>query len=433
MSEKHPEVPLAPHYSLPELEAALQQLTQHVSEEKQLIKDKFHQIHQMVSQRQTQLMAQLDAIPAGISVRIEQRKASLKQLSQERTETETKLQTDKLNESLLKQLSDINTEISRIQSERIPFPQVSLRCDKDRIQTVLENRCLIQRTVNDYSARARIEPVWHSVKKGEGANELYHPSAICVDPATQLIYVGEDCITQRIQVFTSEGKHYSTLRNEELLFCHSLKIHREHIYVCTGMLGMSYLLKLNKSGKTLKGMKTDNEVFGLCIDGEDLYTCSSKSLTLQTYDLGLEPNRKILLKARSFGNHTTPRDLFVSKREIFVLFSFYSLESYQLDPVQVFQLDGVLLRSLAIGNLIKNALYFCLDASQNILVSDFSAHCIRILSPDGSLIHSIGRAGRDQAGELYNPTGLTVDCRDRILTVGRKQDNLLQAFLVSNS
>ena len=95
----------------------------------------------------------------------------------------------------------------------------------------------------------------------------------------------------------------------------------------------------------------------------------------------------------------------------------------------MFKLDGTLIRSVLVtGNDIKFAEYFCLDSYENILVSDYCGHCIRIFSPDGILMQKIGKEGMKEVGELCSPRGIAVDPKQRIIIVGWKKDNGLQAF-----
>ena len=112
---------------------------------------------------------------------------------------------------------------------------------------------------------------------------------------------------------------------------------------------------------------------------------------------------------------------------MFVLFSYWA-NNYQPDPIQVFKLDGTLIRSLVTGNDIKDARYFCLHSNENILVSDCYGHCIRIFSPDGILMQKIGKEGRKEAGELFFPRGIAIDSLQNIIIVDVKEDNRLQAF-----
>ena len=379
----------------------------------------------MVAQREVTLLAELDAIPAEIKAKINERKVSLEELIQLKEETEKKLHANKLNTLLQKNLKNIRDEIKAILSEQILFPHVSISCQMEEIEWTLEESFRNKKIPNPY--RFRSLPIWHGVKHGEEEGQINGPSAICIDPAGQLIYVGEFFDIGRIQVFTSEGNHYSTLQNPLMNHCRSMKIHKDHIYLTTNSY-TPYFLKLNKKGETVKHLKLTTPLCGISIEGSDIYTCVKKSLTVQIFDLNLKPTKKIILKAISFDEDTTtPRDIILHKQQMFVLFLYLNNDCHPY-PIQVFKLDGTMRRSLTARNYIKNAWHFCLDSYQNILVSDCEGHCIRIFSPDGILIQKIGREGRKEAGELWRPSGIAVDSEQRIIIVDWKDDNKLQAF-----
>ena len=192
-----------------------------------------------------------------------------------------------------------------------------------------------------------------------------------------------------------------------------MKIHKDHIYltITTNRFNIpKHLLKLNKEGEIVKKLELKTPLWGIFIEGSNIYTCIAKSLTVQIFDLSLKPTKKITLKAISFDKDTTPQDIILHKQQIFVLFSYYT-DIYHPNPIQVFKLDGTLMRSLVAGNDIKNAWYFCLDSFENILVSDREGDCIRIFSPEGILIHTIG----GENWELRSPMGITVDSKQRII------------------
>ena len=428
MAARYPQAPVVAttqnprHVSITELERTLEDLTLQVAERKRQLSDTFRQIHEMVAQREVALLAELDAIPAEIKTKIQERRASLEQLTKNRDDTERELNANKLNEFLQKHLKNIEEEMEKILSEQISFPLVSISCQMEEIERTLEEKCRIMKPLNPY--RFRTLPIWHGVKEGRKEDQLYNPAAICIDPTNQLIYVGEDSNTGRIQVFTSEGNHHSTLRNPLMNNCRCMIIYKDYIYLTT-YLFKHYFLKLNKKGETIKKLEFDT--YGISIEGSNIYTCVHESLTVQIFDLNLKPTKKIILKAISFDEDTTPQDIIRHKQQMFVLFSYWN-KNYHPDPIQVFKLDGTLIRSLVTGNDIKNALYFCLDSNENILVSDCYGHCISIFSPDGILIQKIGREGMKEAGELYRPNSIAVDSKQRIITVDWKDDNKLQAF-----
>ena len=228
MAARYPQAPVVAttqnprHVSITELERALEDLTLQVAERKRQLSDTFRQIHEMVAQREVALLAELDAIPAEIKTKIQERRASLEQLTKNRDDTERELNANRLNEFLQKQLKNIEEEMEKILSEQISFPLVSISCQMEEIERTLEEKCRIMKTPNPYAGRTL--PIWHGVKKGKEDDQLFNPTAICIDPTSQLIYVGEDSFAGRIQVFTSEGNHHSTLYNPLMSICHYMKI-----------------------------------------------------------------------------------------------------------------------------------------------------------------------------------------------------------------
>ena len=134
-----------------ELKRAMEQVTQGVLERKRELKDTIVKIHQMVAEREDELMAELDAILTDISAKIAVRRESLEQLSKLKEETEKNLQTNGLRNFLQKQLSRIQKEEDSILSEEILFPCVSLRCDMEDMEIALNENFQIKKTHTPYS------------------------------------------------------------------------------------------------------------------------------------------------------------------------------------------------------------------------------------------------------------------------------------------
>ena len=93
MAARYPQAPLATiqnprHVSITELERALEELTLQVAKRKRQLSDTFRQIHQIVAQKEGTLLAELDAIPAEIEAKIQERRASLEQLTKNRDDRE---------------------------------------------------------------------------------------------------------------------------------------------------------------------------------------------------------------------------------------------------------------------------------------------------------------------------------------------------------
>ena len=71
--------------------------------------------------------------------------------------------------------------------------------------------------------------------------------------------------------------------------------------------------------------------------------------------------------------------------------------------------------------------FFCLDPAGNILITDFIRHNIKILSPFGQLMHTIGKEGHGR-GELYRPCGICLSQTGTIFVVSCCDNFGLQSF-----
>ena len=70
---------------------------------------------------------------------------------------------------------------------------------------------------------------------------------------------------------------------------------------------------------------------------------------------------------------------------------------------------------------------FCFDPLNNFVLSDEESHSIRVFSPEGNLLHTIGRE-RHQPGMLYNPRGVAITPNGRLVCVSNNKNYGLQIF-----
>ena len=78
-------------------------------------------------------------------------------------------------------------------------------------------------------------------------------------------------------------------------------------------------------------------------------------------------------------------------------------------------------------DVILCSLFFCLDPLNNFVISDFKFHSIRVFSPEGNLLHTIGREGH-QPGMFYRPTGVAITPNGKLVCVSDNENYGLQIF-----
>ena len=116
---------------------------------------------------------------------------------------------------------------------------------------------------------------------------------------------------------------------------------------------------------------------------------------------------------------TKLRDLKVTASLFVVLFN--------SSEIQTFSREGNLVRIIASRGQLLRTYCLCLDRHFNIIVSDTFAHNVKVFSPEGYLIATIGQEGTEP-GEFKSPSGIDVDKDGRIVVVDRKDNHALQFF-----
>ena len=101
------------------------------------------------------------------------------------------------------------------------------------------------------------------------------------------------------------------------------------------------------------------------------------------------------------------------------------------DPCMfVFDSDHVLTNRLitrGVGKQTNRPRYFDIDREYNIIMSDYSNHCVYVFNQGGKQIHKFGKEGQG-IGEFYHPFGIALDNTGRIIVVCEKDTNCLQFF-----
>ena len=196
---------------------------------------------------------------------------------------------------------------------------------------------------------------------------------------------------------------------DQLLFVTSGLHHLNKVHKQTGEIIAKTELEISLSGIDSKGIKY-------------IYVCDLTSfqvIVLRTANFKLK--RKFTLKATG-NSDTQTRDIRVEATMIYVLFHKSQF------PLQSFTHEGVLLRHILTETMVVDAKYFCLDASSNLLISDSNSHQIRVFSPQGDLVQVVGKKGKENPGELFEPQGVAVNYVGCVFVVDRKVVYSLQAF-----
>ena len=274
----------------------------------------------------------------------------------------------------------------------------------------------------DYSLKK--QPVLAVGKKGNANNELDCPSGLSLDEPNQLIYIA-DCWNSRIQVLSFAGKFLKRFGQGILQRPCGIAVTEDNVFVT--YQDLHALLQFSKkdyklvrrTGTKGRGEGQLNYPSGLCTDyNGDVFVADTNNNRVSVFSKDLNFLKHLFTQQLSY-----PRDVKVTPNSVVVL-------DRSLNCIHFYSRSGALLRSCVTqgeGGMVKNPQFFCLDPAGNILITDYYRDNIKILSPSGQLMLTIGKEGHGR-GELYCPWGICLSQTGTIFVVSYSDNFCLQSF-----
>ena len=399
-----------------------------LSRVREKIKTQFVELIDCLKARENKLLRELDNILASyLSYRSELEKVNEQKIALEATKTflQNQLQTSPINsDNVITQVNTdfiarLNTELKSIETPIEPI-MVYFECDSNQMLVELNSLGKLVEKVNGIDYKSKKQPLVGVCEKGKGMGQLYWPFGVTVENKTGNIYIA-DQYNNCVKVFDKTGKYlFKFGDNEEegnLYLPLSVAICGDRILISqSNHCILNYQLNgkfISKIGKYGNGELEFSCPFGLTIDESNgnIYVsdCHNNRIQILSQDFRF---------ISQFGKDTLkyPRDVKLSKEYIFVL--------DDSNPcLHLFSYNHILQKSvISRGNGMQlfNPLYFFIDQTDNILISDYGSNSIQIFNNEFQFIHEISVSS--------NPMGITVDKRGRVIVVCRAKNNCLQMF-----
>ena len=291
-----------------------------------------------------------------------------------------------------------------------------------RLQTQIAEFGEVTEWELDYSLKKK--PVLAVGKEGKANNELYLPSGLALDEPNQLIYIA-DSYNSRIQVVSFAGKFLKRFGHGILQRPWGIAVTEDNVFVTDSDLHA--LLQFSKkdyklvrrTGTKGRGEGQLNYPRGLCIDyNGDVYLAESNNHRVSVFSKDLNFLEHLFTQQLSY-----PRDVKVTPNSVVLL-------DESPNCIHFFSRSGAFLRSCVTrgeGGMVYCPQFFCLDPAGNILITDYNRHDIKILSPSGQLMHTIGKEGYGR-GELFYSEGICLSLTGTIFVVSDSDNFCLQSF-----
>ena len=261
-------------------------------------------------------------------------------------------------------------------------------------------------------------------KYGRAPGELLTTHGVAIHDETHQIFVANQ-FNDRVEIFSETGEFLHQLGVGQLSSPYGIATHGDSIYVsCRDYTISKFSLTKMCRVRRIGGYGSDNGQFNtprqLTTDPIGrVFIADTSNNRICIHDPDLNHLRNITHQSMSY-----PYDLKVSRDRLYVL------HQYHNPCLHVLTLEGDKLHSLITcgeGMDVLDSRFFCFDPLNNFVLSDYGSHSIRVFSPEGNLLHTIGREGHQQ-GMFYNPTGVAVTPNGRLVCVSMNENYGLQIF-----
>ena len=261
-------------------------------------------------------------------------------------------------------------------------------------------------------------------KQGKAPGELLSPQGVAIHEETHQIFVA-NCSNNRIEIFSETGEFISQLGVRQLSYLIGIAIHGDSLYVSCedhtvsqfSLIEMCHVRRLGGQGSNNGQFNSPYQLTTDLIGRVFIADCYKNRICIHDPDLNH-------LRNITHPSMSQPSDVKVSRDCLYVLCQ------YNNPCMLVLTLEGDMLHSLITcgeGMDVSCPLFFCLDPLNNFVLSDWESHSIRVFSPEGNLLHTIGREGH-QPGMFYNPRGVAITPNGRLVCVSYNQNYRLQIF-----
>ena len=263
--------------------------------------------------------------------------------------------------------------------------------------------------------------------KGSAPGELDYPQGVAIHEETHQIFVANHQSNHRVEVFSETGEFLNQLGVGQLSQPWGIATHGDNLYVsCVGdhtvsKFSLTEMCRVRRLGDHGSNNGQFNYPRQLTTDPIGrVFIADQHNHRICLHDPDLNHLRNI-----TYESMFRPYDVKVSRDRLYVLCP------YNDSCMLVLTLEGDKLHSLikcgeGMDVLDPNS-FFCLDPLNNFVITYFMSHSIRVFSPEGNLLHTIGGAG-DQPGMFYFPSGVAVTPNRRLVCVSENKNYGLQIF-----
>ena len=409
--------------------------TEQLKEIRKKIRDSFKRSHEVLQVRENDLLSRVEEIETEFGKKVQEMDKLSEAMNTVTTVTSDTFSDKKFADVRENFHSKTNSKIAELLNQVIEFewdPQ--FEANIEQLGSIKLNH---QANTSPHPFPPQVKPVIPDYKTKNlpaiyfcrkytdkvAPGELNCPNGLAIHYETGHVYIA-DCNNNRVQVFNGNGVYLSMFgekMNRPAGICISLNqvIVTQYRGNCINVYELGgKLVKSVASGKIEEEQLKCPQGIAVSARNNYIYVCEHSNNRVQIFTQDLEFHCIM-----GIGMLWRPRDVRVTRDNVLVL--------DESDPcLSVFSSDHVLTNRLIThgdNKQTKGPYCFDIDREYNIIMSDYSNHCVYVFTKEGEQTHKFGKEGQG-LGEFYRPFGIALDNTGRIFVVCRKDTACLQIF-----
>ena len=447
-----------------EMESPIRVFRDKMEMERQTMVRNFAQIRELVDACEREFSDRFDQISTEVAREIEERELQLKSIQQTLQDMSLSMKENSLISTLQVAQQPLLRKLQQLENEIVVLSDLKIGSNTQGIEESLRLFGNINNPIEELEFKDAIpeiegdpipngqlaEPIqlqpdicnqnpyanrkqclWSMYRADASAEGLSNPRGITVCDETGSIFVS-DHGNHRIQVCASDGRYIRSISHKDLSFplYSVLSISCKEIFVTSHYA----LMKFSVEGEFIAKCPIHKSSYR-GIDRDDkgtIYAVEWRSYIIVTHDPNtLKVVRRLKLESVDVSQRRKLNYIRIRGELIYVLFAhngIWNSFSYKEFPLQVYDMMGAHVRSIASGSLLQKPVCLAVDVHGNCLVTDYWKHEVQVVSGTGVLLGNIGQSGQG-LGDLSYPTGIALTKEGHVLVVSTgKTTDLLQAF-----
>ena len=352
------------------------------------------------------------------------RREKVRQLIEAQEQLQTTLKENSFTELRGRMVEELEEKIKVLRESIITEQHLDWECDPSNLQECIAN-------LGEIVERKGLKPNYATFQSHTIAtlnieyqqNDNFLPFGVAIDEKTNQVFVAEHNKT-RVQIFSDRGDCLNHIGEEYLKSPWGVAIYEVSLYVCDwghhalfifSLVDLSLVKQIGKFGPGNGEFKWPRQI---TVVNNEVFVADCFNNRISIFNTDLLHLRNITHDIMLF-----PSDVKLSRDMVYVLTERECL------CVHIFTLEGEYISSLinlGEGRDVVCPWFFCIDTHNNFVISDMGAHNIKVLSPDGTLLHTIGQ--EQDKGVLHESKGVAITLSGKLICVSNSKNAALQIF-----